>query len=109
MRDKNDYSYSSFAFRVGKYQDRKKYEEGYDKINWNMKKFIVYTSPSCKYCNMVKDFLTEKGITFKEIDITKNEEARKMLIKKDFMGLPIVKVDKEFIVGYNINKLKKFI
>ena len=35
---KEDFSYSSFAFRVGKYCDRKKYEENYDKINWNKKK-----------------------------------------------------------------------
>jgi len=34
---KDDYSYSSYAYRVGKYQNRQKYEEGFDKIDWKKK------------------------------------------------------------------------
>ena len=40
-----------------------------------VKKVIVFTTPTCSYCNTAKRYLREKGIKFKEIDVSRNQKA----------------------------------
>ena len=41
-----------------------------------MKKVIIYSTPTCTYCLMAKDFFREKGVEFEEIDVSGSEEKR---------------------------------
>jgi len=67
-----------------------------------MKKVIVYTTPTCPYCQMVEEFLKEKDIEFEEKDVAADEEARKELVEKSHqLGVPVIDVDGEVIVGFN--------
>lgn len=66
------------------------------------KKVIVYTSPSCPYCNMVKQYLLSKSVEFEEVDVSlSREKAQEMLRKSGRMGVPQVDISGRMIVGFN--------
>ena len=49
----------------------------------------VYSTPTCPYCHMVKDFLKEKGVEFEDIDVASDQAAAKEMIgKSGQMGVP---------------------
>jgi glutaredoxin 3 len=67
-----------------------------------MPKIIVYSTPTCPYCNLVKDYLNQKGIEFEEKDVSKDREAAREMIKKSGeMGVPQVEINGKIIVGFN--------
>ncbi len=67
-----------------------------------MKKVIVYTTPLCPWCQAVKAFLKANNIEFEEIDVSSNEEkAREMILKSGQMGVPVIEIDGEIVVGFN--------
>jgi len=73
-----------------------------------MKKVIVYSTPSCPFCYSLKEYLKEKNISFEEIDVSENEEKLKEMIKKSGqMGVPVVEIDGNIIVGFDKEKIDK--
>ncbi len=67
-----------------------------------MPKIIVYSTPTCPYCNLVKDYLKQKGVKFEEKDVSKDREAAREMIKKSGeMGVPQIEIDGKIIVGFN--------
>ncbi len=67
-----------------------------------MSKIIVYSTPSCPYCNLVKDYLKQKGIEFEEKDVSKDRvSAREMIEKSGEMGVPQIDINGTIIVGFN--------
>lgn len=72
------------------------------------KKVIVYSTPSCPYCIMAEDFLKEHKIKFEHVDVSKDQEkAQEMIEKSGQMGVPVIDVDGEIIVGFDQDKLEK--
>jgi len=68
----------------------------------------IYTTLTCPYCRRVKDFLKANKINFEEIDVTKSREAIDRLIEKSGqIGVPVIEIDGEIIVGADIQKLKE--
>ena len=73
-----------------------------------MVKVIVYSTPSCPYCHKAKDFLKENKIEFKDIDVSKDQEAAQDMIEKSGqMGVPVLDIDGTIIVGFDKAELKK--
>lgn len=72
-----------------------------------MAKVKVYSTPTCPYCNMAKEFLKEKGVEFEEIDVSENEEkAREMVQKSGQMGVPVLEIGEEVIIGFDKGKIE---
>ncbi len=69
------------------------------------KKVVVYTSNTCGYCHMVKDYLNEKKISFEEKNVSTDASARKELMSQGFMGVPVIYVGEEIVQGFDKNKL----
>jgi len=68
----------------------------------------VYSTPTCPYCNTAKDFLKENNIEFSEYDVSKDIEARnEMLEISGQMGVPVIIIDEEIIIGFNKEAIKK--
>ncbi len=70
---------------------------------------IVYTSNTCPYCVSAKDYLNEKGIPFVEKNIQTDLEARKELMKMGHMGVPVIIINGEEIVGFNKAKMDELL
>jgi glutaredoxin len=54
---------------------------------------------------MAKDYLTQKGISFTEKNVSTDIEARKELMSKGFMGVPVIYVDGEVVQGFDKARL----
>ncbi len=75
-----------------------------------MKKIIIYSTPSCPFCYSLKEYLKEKNIPFEEIDVSKNEEKLKEMIKKSGqMGVPVLEYNGNIVVGFDKEKIDKIL
>ncbi len=67
-----------------------------------MKKVTIYSTPVCQYCKKAKEFFNENGVAFEEIDVAADEEKRNHMIEMTGqMGVPVIQVDDEVLVGYD--------
>jgi len=70
----------------------------------------IYTTPTCVYCKMAKDFMREKGVEFEEVDVMQSEKAREELIEKSGqLGVPVIEADGKIMVGFNREKLAELL
>ncbi len=76
-----------------------------------MKKIQIYTSPTCHYCHMAKDFFTGNGIDFEEFDVMTDVARRQEMIEKSGqMGVPVIVIgDDEIMVGFDEKHLKSLL
>jgi glutaredoxin 3 len=47
----------------------------------SMNKVVIYTTPICGYCVQAKRLLTRKGVSYEEIDISRNPEQRRTMVQ----------------------------
>ena len=67
----------------------------------------VFSTPTCPYCKMAKDYLTEKDVTFEEVDVSADAAGRDEMMKKSGqMGVPVIMVDSEVIIGFDMERLE---
>ena len=70
------------------------------------KKVVIYSTPTCPYCKRTKDYLTQKGIPYTDYDLAADKDkAKEMIQKSKQMGVPVIIVDDEIVVGFNQAKL----
>lgn len=62
----------------------------------------IYSTPSCVYCRLAKDFFRQNGVDFSEYDVAEDDErAREMIKKSGQQGVPVIDIDGKIIVGFN--------
>lgn len=72
------------------------------------KKVLVYSTPTCPYCVRAKQFLKDNNIIFEEVDIATDQQAAEEIIKKSGqMGVPVLDIEGEIIVGFDKDKIKQ--
>lgn len=65
-------------------------------------KIIVYSTPSCPYCQMTKQYLTQLGFEFEDVDVSKDRaRAMEMVQKSGQMGVPVIDIDGHIVIGFN--------
>lgn len=70
------------------------------------KKVQIYSTETCHFCHMAKDFFAEKGIAYEDFDVGKDLAKRKeMLEKSGQMGVPVIVIGDELIVGFDEEKI----
>jgi glutaredoxin-like YruB-family protein len=71
-----------------------------------IKKIVIYSTTTCPICKRAKEYLTKKGIPYQEIDVAGDRKAAQEMIQKSGqMGVPVIIVDNELMVGFNQSKL----
>ncbi|MCK5155745.1 MAG: NrdH-redoxin [Spirochaetales bacterium] len=62
----------------------------------------IYTTPSCGYCNIAKDWLRKKNVPFTEYNVAVDmAKAQEMVKKSGQMGVPVLDVNGKLIIGFN--------
>ena len=68
----------------------------------------VYTTPTCPYCKMAKEYLKKNKVTFKEIDVSADQKAADEMIEKSGqMGVPVIEIGDTIIVGFDKDAIAK--
>jgi glutaredoxin 3 len=74
------------------------------------KKVKVYSTPTCPFCIMAKKFLKDNNIEFEDVDVSRDiKSAREMVEKTGQMGVPVIEIDGEFVIGFNREKIKQLL
>lgn len=70
----------------------------------------IYTTPTCVYCAMAKEFLKEHDIPYQEINVAVGGPAlQEMIQKSGQMGVPVIEVDGKIMVGFDRKVLAKLV
>jgi glutaredoxin 3 len=73
-------------------------------------KVTVYSTPTCGYCHQAKQFLSERGVKYTDIDVSKDREAAEQMVNlTGQMGVPVIVIDGEVIVGFNRPRIEQLI
>ena len=73
-----------------------------------MPKVTVYSTMTCPWCQMTKEFLKESNISYQDVNVaTDQKAAQEMIEKSGQMGVPVIDIDGKVIVGFDKNALRK--
>jgi glutaredoxin-like YruB-family protein len=74
------------------------------------KKVKIYSTPTCTYCMAIKKFLEKNEVEYKDFNVAQDEEALKeMKEKTGQMGVPVVEIGEDVVVGFNKKKISKLL
>lgn len=72
------------------------------------KKVTIYSTPTCPFCIRTKQFLKDNNIAFEDIDVSANPaKAEEMIEKTGQMGVPVLDIDGEIVMGFDKEKIKE--
>ncbi len=67
-----------------------------------MRKVTIYSTPTCHFCHLAKEFFNEKGIKYTEYDVLADVAKRQeMMDKSGQLGVPVIVIDDKVVVGFN--------
>ena len=70
----------------------------------------IYTTPTCVYCKMTKNFFMDHNIQYTEKNVVEDTQAREQMIQKSGqMGVPVIDIDGQIIVGFDQEKLSELL
>jgi glutaredoxin 3 len=68
----------------------------------------IYTTNHCPYCIMAKEYFKQHSIKFTEVNVEESEKAAEEMIEKSGqMGVPVIDIDGQIIVGFNKPAIEK--
>ena len=74
------------------------------------KQVTIYSTPTCHFCHMAKEFFTEHNIPFTDYDVGSDLEKRKeMVARSRQMGVPVIFVGDEMLVGFDRERLSSLL
>jgi len=75
-----------------------------------MKKVSIYTTPTCHFCHLAKDYFKENNVAYDEYDVSTNAEKRtEMLNLTGQMAVPVIKIDDYVTVGFDQAKVEEIL
>ena len=70
----------------------------------------IYSTPTCPFCKQTKAYLKEHEVVFTDIDVMNDQEkASEMIQKSGQMGVPVIDVDGEIVIGFDQKKIAELL
>jgi glutaredoxin 3 len=70
------------------------------------KHVTIYSTPTCHFCHMAKEFFTENNIAFTNYDVASDQEKRAEMIQMTGqLGVPVIVIDDSITIGFDRNKI----
>jgi glutaredoxin-like YruB-family protein len=71
---------------------------------------ILFTTPSCSFCNAAKQYFRKNGVRFREVDVSKDPTAaRDMKRRSGQMGVPVIDINGKIVVGFDRPKIERLL
>lgn len=75
-----------------------------------MPKVTIYTTSTCVYCKMAKEFFKENNVIYEEKDASTDAAVlREMVEKSHQMGVPVIDIDGQIVLGFDKKKLSELL
>lgn len=73
-------------------------------------KVEIYSTPTCPYCVKAKEFFKKKNISFVDHNVAEDREmAKKMVEKTGQMGVPVIEIDNETVIGFDQARIEELL
>jgi glutaredoxin-like YruB-family protein len=73
-------------------------------------KITIYSTENCKFCHMLKDYLTEKGFAYESVDVGKDAAQAEIAKEKSGqLGVPVTDINGHIVVGYDIEAVDELL
>jgi len=73
-----------------------------------MHNVTIYSTPTCHFCHMAKEFFKSNGVAFTDYDVATDLDKRKEMVEKSGqMGVPVIIIDDNLTVGFDKPKIAK--
>ncbi len=70
-------------------------------------KVTIYSTPTCVYCKMAKEFFAKNGVSYEEYNVASDMKAREAMVEKSQqLGVPVIEVDDNIIIGFDQKTLE---
>jgi glutaredoxin-like YruB-family protein len=74
------------------------------------KQITIYSTPTCHFCQLAKEYLNEKNVPFTDFNVAADAEKRQEMIQMTGqMGVPVIRVGDDVMVGFNQEKLAELV
>ena len=71
---------------------------------------IVFSTPTCSFCNTAKKYFREKGVRFRDVDVSRDQAAARDMIRRSGQsGVPVIDIGGKIIVGFDRPKINKLL
>lgn len=71
---------------------------------------ILFTTPSCTYCRLAKQYLRQRGVRFKDVDVSRDAAAaRDMVRRSGQQGVPVIDIGGKIVVGFDRPKIDRLL
>jgi len=75
-----------------------------------MSKISIYTTPTCHYCKMAKEYFKSKNLQYEEYDVMKDIAKRQeMITRSGQMGVPVIDIDGKLVIGFDRSKIDQYL
>ena len=75
-----------------------------------MKKVTIYSTPTCHYCNLAKEYFDEHKVKYESYNVASDmEKRREMMEKSGQLGVPVILIDNQVVVGFDRPKLAQLL
>ncbi len=79
-------------------------------MSMETKQVTIYSTPTCHFCHAAKDYFAANGVPFTDINVATDLDRRKEMIEKSGqMGVPVIDVGGEIVVGFDQKKLAELL
>ncbi len=76
----------------------------------SQKRVIVFSTPTCSFCNMAKKYFREKGVKFTDVDVSRDPAAARDIIRRSGQqGVPVIDIGGKIVVGFDRVKIDKYL
>jgi glutaredoxin 3 len=73
-------------------------------------KVEIYSTSSCHFCHMAKEWMTSKNIPFSDYNVGEDQDKRKEMVEMTGqLGVPVIKIGNEVMVGFNQEKMEQLL
>lgn len=71
---------------------------------------IVFSTPTCSFCTAAKRYFREKGVAFRDVDVSRDAAAARDLVRRTGqMGVPVIDINGRLVVGFDRPKIEQLL
>lgn len=74
------------------------------------KKVEIFSTPTCHFCHLTKEWLKEKKVEYVEYDVASDIEKRKEMVEiTGQLGVPVIRIGEDVLIGFNPSKMAQIL
>ncbi len=74
------------------------------------KRVVLFSTPTCPWCKRAEQYLREKNVKFKKIDVSRDQNAANDMVRiSGQSGVPVILIGSRPVVGFDRAKIDRLL